>query len=349
MTTIPPEVTQMMGRLTPDDYKKLIAYMNQMMGSGNGGGAQMMGAQTRDVWTAAYVNNLPDSSFLLVEPGGRKDAEGKTVPRSLRHFPVKNAAGDVDEPHLANALARIPQASSISASQRAAAMDKAKAMAKGTNVSGPKGEYSGSAGSGRARPAKGFELRTVEFEFALELRADGDGRTLYGRAVPFGQTIILKDGDARERFMPGAFARQIGYGPDHLQRIKLYDSHDARMSGQLPIGKTVMLAEQPDGLHGAWPLYNTTKGNDALELVRSGEVTGLSIGFKPTAKPQIGPDGAYERTAVHLDHIVLTQEPAYADAQVTAVRTAPPPHRIDGFKVHQGRAHAIIDRMGLPL
>ena len=35
-----------------------------------------------------------------------------------------------------------------------------------------------------------------------------------------------------------------------------------------------------DGLHGSWSLYNTTRANDSLELVRSGEVTGLSIGFK---------------------------------------------------------------------
>jgi HK97 family phage prohead protease len=63
------------------------------------------------VWTAAYVNDLPDSSFLYVEPGGEKDEDGKTTPRSLRHFPVKDANGTVDLPHLRNALARIPQSS----------------------------------------------------------------------------------------------------------------------------------------------------------------------------------------------------------------------------------------------
>src|SRR6516165_10434594 len=102
-------------------------------------------------WDTSYVNDLPDSAFLLIESGGRKDADGKTVPRDLRHFPVRNAAGDVDLPHLRNALARIPQASTLSAAQRAAAMDKAKALAKGTSVGGPKGSYAGSAGSGRDR------------------------------------------------------------------------------------------------------------------------------------------------------------------------------------------------------
>lgn len=48
-------------------------------------------------WTRAYINDLPDSAFLYV------DHEGE------RHFPYKNKNGEVDLPHLRNALARIPQ------------------------------------------------------------------------------------------------------------------------------------------------------------------------------------------------------------------------------------------------
>lgn len=61
------------------------------------------------VWTTAFVNSLPDSAFLHVRPGGKKDGEGKTVPRDLRMFPIRNQTGAVDLPHLRNALARIPQ------------------------------------------------------------------------------------------------------------------------------------------------------------------------------------------------------------------------------------------------
>lgn len=63
----------------------------------------------RAVWTTAYIDDLPDSAFLCVEDGGTKDGSGKTIPRSLRHFPYKDASGAVDLPHLRNALARIPQ------------------------------------------------------------------------------------------------------------------------------------------------------------------------------------------------------------------------------------------------
>jgi HK97 family phage prohead protease len=296
--------------------------------------------EMRDTWNAAYVNDLPDSAFLLIEAGGRKDADGKTVPRSLRHFPVKNAAGDVDLPHLRNALARIPQASSISAAQRQAAMDKAKALAKGTSVAGAKGEYSGSAGSGRAREPSPLLVRTFDVE--LEVRTDGEGRTLIGRAVPYDQTIDLPGGDGKERFAFGAFARQVEGGPSNWGHVKLYDSHSSRMAGQQPIGKTAMLSERADGLHGAWPLYQTTRANDALELVRTGEVTGLSIGFKVTGRPTVGADGAYERTAAHLDHIVLTHEPAYSGAAVTAIRSA---HPLASFRLAQARQHQILERL----
>lgn len=65
---------------------------------------------TRAVWSTAYVNRLPDSHFLYIGRGGKKDAEGKTVPRSLRKLPYKDAQGNVDLPHLRNALSRLPQA-----------------------------------------------------------------------------------------------------------------------------------------------------------------------------------------------------------------------------------------------
>lgn len=65
--------------------------------------------EEKAVWSAAFINELPDSAFLYVESGGEKDESGKTTPRSLRHLPYKGPNGEVDLPHLRNALARIPQ------------------------------------------------------------------------------------------------------------------------------------------------------------------------------------------------------------------------------------------------
>jgi hypothetical protein len=53
--------------------------------------------------STASINDLPDSAFAYIEPGGKKDEHGRTTPRSLRHFPIHDAA------HVRNALSRAPQ------------------------------------------------------------------------------------------------------------------------------------------------------------------------------------------------------------------------------------------------
>lgn len=74
-----------------------------------GGGKQIPLTDERKAeWDTAYVNDLPNGSFLYVEPG-EDDGEGKRVPRTKRHFPYKDAEGKVDLAHLRNAIARIPQ------------------------------------------------------------------------------------------------------------------------------------------------------------------------------------------------------------------------------------------------
>jgi hypothetical protein len=54
-------------------------------------------------------NDLPDSAFAYIEPGGAKDAVGKTAPRALRHLPYKTAGGDVDLELLVKALNAVPE------------------------------------------------------------------------------------------------------------------------------------------------------------------------------------------------------------------------------------------------
>ena len=69
-------------------------------------------------WSTRYKNDLPDSAFLYIEAGGKRDSEGKIKPRSLRHFPYKDADGKVDRAHILNAIARIPQAKFLSQAQK---------------------------------------------------------------------------------------------------------------------------------------------------------------------------------------------------------------------------------------
>lgn len=70
------------------------------------------------------INDLPDSDFAYIEPGGSKDDEGKTVPRDKRHFPIMDAA------HVRNALARIGQGAKFGQE----ALPKVKTAAKKFNI-----------------------------------------------------------------------------------------------------------------------------------------------------------------------------------------------------------------------
>ena len=279
------------------------------------------GMELRDTWTAAYINDLPDSAFLYIAPGGTK-TDGKTD-GAHRYFPVKDASGKPDAAHINNAMSRINQAD-IPDSAKVEAMAAAKRMAAAHPGigGGPTMMYQGTAGSGRSLErdwlpdgALGFQTRT--FELVMEVRSTGDGRTLYGRAVPYG--VVADVGQFRERFLPGVFSRQVGNGT--IGHIRLFDAHDDRMRGGHPIGKTTTLAEQPDGLYGSWSLYDTSRAEDALKLVRAGEVTGLSIGFDARGGgSRRADDGVVERTAAHLDHVALTHEPVYTDAKVLGLR-----------------------------
>lgn len=65
---------------------------------------------------SAAQNKLPDAAFAGISPSGKKDAQGKTVPRSKRHLPHHTGAvksrtenTSIDKPLLRNALARANQ------------------------------------------------------------------------------------------------------------------------------------------------------------------------------------------------------------------------------------------------
>jgi len=84
------------------------------------------------VWSNAHMNDLPDSAFLYIESGGKKDESGKTVPRSLRHFPYRGMDGKIDLAHVRNAIARIPQSKcGLSEQQKVALQNRARKLLEG--------------------------------------------------------------------------------------------------------------------------------------------------------------------------------------------------------------------------
>ena len=157
------------------------------------------------------------------------------------------------------------------------------------------------------------------FAAALEVRSDGDGRTITGVAVPYGQPARIGH-QTTETFVRGAFA-----GADPAE-VPFTAAHPAD-GAELPIGITRTLDDQPDGLHGEWYISDTALGNDVLTLIRDGAVRGLSIGFLPV------PGGDHwnaqhthvERRAAVLDHVAVVRVAAYQGAAIAALRTAHAP------------------------
>jgi len=83
-------------------------------------------------WDRAYINSLPDSAFVIIEPAYK---EGKTKDKNARHLPYKDKNGRVDLDHLRNALARVNQikavtGSMITAELRRKAAEKLKKLAE---------------------------------------------------------------------------------------------------------------------------------------------------------------------------------------------------------------------------
>jgi len=61
-------------------------------------------------WTKDYVNDLPDSSFAVIEPDF---TAGKTKDKNCRHLPYKDKDGKVDLVHLRNALTELDQSEPV--------------------------------------------------------------------------------------------------------------------------------------------------------------------------------------------------------------------------------------------
>ena len=150
---------------------------------------------------------------------------------------------------------------------------------------------------------------TRSFDADLEIREDQ--RQIVGLAVPYG--VQIRVGRYRETFRPGAFA-------DHAP-APLTATHPRSMD-TLPIGISVELRDQPDGLHGIWRISKTSLGDEVLELVRDGAVTGLSIGFIPVTDRWSPDRSQVERVRAALDHVAIVRVPAYPAARIAALRAA---------------------------
>ena len=165
-----------------------------------------------------------------------------------------------------------------------------------------------------------MDEQLIERVASADMEIRGDGRTVYGLAVPFGRESIVNDGAGpyREVFRMGAFTRTLK-GAGAAERVKFYTNHGHRQN-RLPIGRALSLREDSAGLVGEFYVSATRDGDEALELVRDGVLDSFSVGFAKV-KERADKTGLVERIEVKLREVSLVAHPAYEGALVAGVRS----------------------------
>jgi HK97 family phage prohead protease len=161
------------------------------------------------------------------------------------------------------------------------------------------------------RVSKGIERRQALQD--LEIRAEGDGMTLRGYAAVFNSPS--QPLPFTETIQPGAFSDSLRSRND----VKLLWNHDTGIVLGSTRAGTLKLTEDERGLLVEASLPDTQAGRDAATLVKRGDVSAFSFGFRVPAGGDNWPS-ANERvlTRINIHEASLVAFPAYSQTEGTA-------------------------------
>lgn len=149
----------------------------------------------------------------------------------------------------------------------------------------------------------------------LEVRSEGNGRTVVGIAVPWNVVQRIDD-DLTEEFLPDAFRAQM----QAANRVILAREH-LKLGGSL-IGRLNLMRNDAKGLYIEAPISRTHAGEETLELLKDRVLEEMSIGFREKQNRR-RPDGVIQRVTAHLAEVAIVLEGAYGRAaRATGVRSA---------------------------
>jgi uncharacterized protein len=156
------------------------------------------------------------------------------------------------------------------------------------------------------------EYKTLEFKVT---DLDWEGRTVEGYAASFNNTDLV--GDIIHK---GAFSKTLA---ERGNKVRFLWQHDRAE----PLGRPIEMHEDDRGLFIKAIVSDTSRGRDALALLRDGAISGLSIGYD--AMPggtdyTKTPEGKTIRNLreVRLWEFSLVSMPANEQATVLALKTA---------------------------
>lgn len=167
----------------------------------------------------------------------------------------------------------------------------------------------------------------MRFKSVLEFREATDGGTeksmptLRGIAVPFGVTCADPVyGSFYERVDARAFDNCLA-SPDCDVIVPMFHMPEQKLPLAKFLGKrsnnTLQLRAQPDGLHFEFTLPNITEAHDLVEVMRRGDIDGVSVGMYVINDEWSGTYQGLELRTIKeawLDHISIVNRQQYDTA-----------------------------------
>lgn len=164
------------------------------------------------------------------------------------------------------------------------------------------------------------------FASALSLPEDGDGRTVIGRVLPFGDVQHIREmvngelDEYDEEFLPGCTAairqtaQKRGGAPAW---IRFTVDHEQDFGHR--IGFCNSMVEDAQGVNASFRLYDDPGRLDKVRSMLHESHTGLSIEFDDRAAPLI--DGTLrQRRMIEVFAVTATAVPIYPSARVLSMR-----------------------------
>ena len=166
--------------------------------------------------------------------------------------------------------------------------------------------------------------REHDFE-VLDITRSATGRTLIGRALWYNRPEVVTDDGGRthyvEEWMPQVFARTIA---ERGNRIPLLGYHDNR---RMPFGAVQQWPDADDALLFEAKVSRTVAGDELLELIADGAMTGVSVGARPINNRNVMYAGqrGVQRVEAKLLELSLCALGQLDGAEVLTVRADAPP------------------------
>ena len=188
-------------------------------------------------------------------------------------------------------------------------------------------------------------------EADVEIRADGDKRTIEGIFVPYRAPTRIT-AELTEEFVHGAFRAQVraldlGEHPTIPVGRGHFGGPNNPLGGLL-VGRVLSLRDTSEGLYGHAKISRTRDGDETLELIGDEVLRHLSIGFVP-GKSQMTSEGVTQRRTALLTELAVVMAGAYGEgAKVAAIRDAELAERQEAARAAAGLSLRPLPALALP-